>query len=129
MSDQPYNNKRLKLLRRDLRTGGTPAEGRLWTLLKNKQVNGLRFRRQHSIDRYILDFYCPEVRLCIELDGQPHKDVTAADRDYHRTLVLQEQYDITVLRYENRIVFENPDLILYDIEQHLQRWRTKNEVT
>ena len=126
MSEQPYNNKGLKLLRRNLRTGGTPAEGRLWTLLKNKQVGGLRFRRQFSVDRYILDFYCPEVRLCIELDGQPHRDVAAADRDYQRTLVLQEQYDITVLRYENCVVFQNSARILYDIEQHLKEWESRN---
>ena len=122
--EQPYNSKRLKFLRRKLRTFGTPAEGRLWTLLKNKQASGLRFRRQYSIERYILDFYCPEVRLCIELDGQPHRGFFAADRDYDRAQLLKEQFNITVLRYENHVVFDNSALILYDIEQHLKKWES-----
>lgn len=59
----------MKYLRKTLRNNGTPAEGKLWSILKNKQVENLTFRRQFSIGKYILDFYCPTLRLAIELDG------------------------------------------------------------
>jgi very-short-patch-repair endonuclease len=61
-----------KPVRRALRTDGTPAEAALWTLLKRRQLQGRRFRRQHSVRPYVLDFYCPEERLAVELDGSVH---------------------------------------------------------
>ena len=66
------NLKDKKELRRLLRNNATPAEKRLWKALQGKQLDGFKFRRQHSIDRYILDFFCPSANLCIELDGQNH---------------------------------------------------------
>ena len=66
------NARSLKYIRKDLRSNGTPAEAKLWSLIKNRQVENLKFRRQFSIGNYILDFYCPELKLCIELDGDYH---------------------------------------------------------
>ena len=60
-----------KIKRNSLRNNSTAAESTLWKVLRNKQIEGLRFRRQHSIGPYIMDFYCPEIKLCIELDGEP----------------------------------------------------------
>jgi very-short-patch-repair endonuclease len=54
---------------RSLRANATKAERKLWRRLKSKQIEGLKFRKQHPIGPYILDFYCPEVKLCIEVDG------------------------------------------------------------
>ena len=67
-----HNLNQLKPKRKDLRTNGTSAEAVLWNHLKNRQLSGRKFRRQFSVDYYILDFFCPEENLCIELDGHNH---------------------------------------------------------
>ena len=59
---------------RELRQPQTPAEQKLWSHLHNRQLNGFKFRRQHPIDRFIIDFYCDEARLCIEVDGDSHAE-------------------------------------------------------
>lgn len=59
---------------REMRSEPTHAEARLWRLLRRKQLGGFRFRRQHAIRGYILDFYCPEAKLAIELDGGQHAE-------------------------------------------------------
>ena len=71
--------------RRELRNNLTPAEALLWTNLKNSNLEGKKFRRQHGIGPYIADFYCPECRVIIELDGAGHYDVLAQERDALRT--------------------------------------------
>jgi len=68
-TEHVMNTRDMKSLRRNLRTNGTPAEGALWRHLRAKQVGGLQFRRQFSVGPHILDFYCPALRLAIELDG------------------------------------------------------------
>ena len=69
---QQYNQPEQKSLRRELRKGGEAPEAVMWTLLKNRQIEGVKFRRQFGVGPYILDFYCPELKLGIELDGAPH---------------------------------------------------------
>ncbi|MCG9899571.1 MAG: DUF559 domain-containing protein [Hydrotalea sp.] len=108
---QLNNLPHLKTFRRELRNNLTPAEAKLWTLLKGKQMDGRKFRRQHSFANYILDFYCPEERLAIELDGQGHFEATQAEYDRERDLFL-EMYGIKVLRFENKWVWDNPDGLL-----------------
>ena len=110
--DRIVNNKSiLKTFRKQLRNNLTPAEAKLWTYLKNKQLDGRKFRRQFSVDNYILDFYCPSEKLGIELDGEVHNIETQAEYDIERELFLS-YYGIKVLRFENKLVFENPDYIL-----------------
>lgn len=58
--------------RRQLRNNATEAEKRLWQHLKGRQLDGFKFRRQHSIDSYVVDFYCPQVKLAVEIDGESH---------------------------------------------------------
>jgi very-short-patch-repair endonuclease len=65
-----HNSPILKPVRKKLRKNLTPAEARMWSYLKSAQFNGLKFRRQHSIGPYIVDFYCPALRLALELDGE-----------------------------------------------------------
>ena len=105
MPDNPkHNDKFLKEYRKDLRSNLTPAEARLWGILKNKQLQGRKFRRQHSIDNFIVDFYCPHEKLVIELDGEVHNNILAERKDSERDIKLKN-YGITVLRFENKMIF------------------------
>lgn len=104
------NTETMKPLRRNLRNYGTAAEAYIWGYLKNRQVGGLRFRRQFSIDNYILDFYCPEAKVALELDGEVHN--AQIEHDIARDSYLRERYGIVVIRYENRHVFERPQQIV-----------------
>ena len=106
------NIEELKESRRLLRSNGTPAEGRLWNLLKGKKIANLQFRRQYSIDRYILDFYCPALKLAIDLDGDYHFNGVVCERDYVRDKYLLENFGIHTIRFENKIVFEQPQSII-----------------
>jgi len=76
----------LKDFRRQLRSSLTPAEAALWNALKNRQLRNRKFIRQHSIENYIVDFYCASEQLVIELDGQVHFNVVAAQNDLARSL-------------------------------------------
>ena len=69
-----YNDQALKGVRRRLRRETTEAERVLWSKLRNRQFHGLKFYRQYGVEKYILDFYCPEKRLGIELDGGQHNE-------------------------------------------------------
>ena len=82
------NKSELKSVRKDLRNNGTSAEATLWELIKGKQIDGLKFRWQHSVGPYILDFYCPQFRLSIELDGEVHSTSVAMDYADNRARFL-----------------------------------------
>jgi very-short-patch-repair endonuclease len=112
------NNSEMREYRRELRKHGTPAEGALWNKLKAKQVAGLQFRRQFSVGQYILDFYCPTLRLAVELDGDYHYHWMQPKLDYERERILWEQYNIRVIRFENKVVFQNPQAIVDAILKH-----------
>ena len=115
------NQPHLQEQRRQLRKESTPAEVMLWKMLKNNQVEGVRFRRQFSVDNYILDFYCPQVRLAIELDGEVHNQAGAAYSDEERTLYLKERFNIKVIRFENSEVFDYPERVVEEIREELLR--------
>ncbi|HYQ57863.1 MAG TPA: DUF559 domain-containing protein [Draconibacterium sp.] len=83
-------------------------------MLKTKQVGGYKFRRQHSIGKFIVDFFCYELMLAIELDGEVHADLNSIVWDTERDEKLAE-IGITVFRYENRWVYEYPEVIKKDI--------------
>jgi very-short-patch-repair endonuclease len=110
-----HNYKFLKKYRKKLRNNLTSAEARLWSILKNKQLKGRKFRRQHSIDNFIVDFYCPKEKLVIELDGQVHFNPVMEEKDSKRDKILNS-YGITVLRFENKMVFENQEIVLKAIK-------------
>ena len=113
--DYSHNLKEQKSIRRTLRAHGTPAEAMMWKLLKCKQLEGAKFRRQFSIGAYILDFYCPEFRICIELDGDGHYSADGYEHDQVRNTYLHEEHGIMTLRYENKDVFKNPEAICRQI--------------
>ncbi len=110
--DHLKNTPKLKYLRRELRNNSTMAEKSLWNWLRCNQVEGLRFRRQFSIDQFILDFYCPKLKLCIELDGDYHFHVNQPLNDFKRDEFLREKFGIHTLHFENKIVFEQPQTII-----------------
>src|SRR5208337_3969709 len=118
MLQQIHNHPTLKSRRKKLRSSLTPAEAELWKSLQRSQVCGKKFRRQHSVGPYILDFYCPECRLAVELDGQGHFNSMMSEYDYRRDEYLKQQ-KIRVLRFENRLVFENLEGVLHVISDHL----------
>ena len=111
---QLHNRRYLKENRRTLRNNLTTAEAFLWSKLQGRQLDGKKFGRQHSIANYIVDFYCPEYFLVIELDGEMHNTEQQMQKDRGRDAWLKAQGFI-VLRFENRFVFENLDLVIAEI--------------
>lgn len=99
-----YNNDSAKEKRRALRKSQTDAERKIWNILRNKQINNLKFFRQYSVGKFILDFYCPEKRLAIEIDGGQHSE--NIDYDNKRTRELNN-FDIKVIRFWNNEVLQN----------------------
>nr|WP_314434869.1 endonuclease domain-containing protein [uncultured Brevundimonas sp.] len=83
---------------REMRSALTPPEARLWTALKSQQI-GVRFRRQHPVGPYILDFYCASAKLAVEVDGMIHSDPEQAAHDARRTRWLAGR-GIRVVRIE-----------------------------
>jgi very-short-patch-repair endonuclease len=105
------NRRELKGFRKALRNEGTPSERVLWRYLKAGQLEGRKFRRQHSIGPFILDFYCPSEKLCVELDGAVHNDPTASMNDQGRDAFLRAN-EIRVVRFDNKDLLHDIDGVL-----------------
>ena len=114
-----HNKKELKEYRKELRKKLTPAEAFLWTYLKAKKLEGRRFLRQHSIDYCIVDFYCASEKLIIELDGEVHMNAVAQEKDYKRDQHLKT-LGFMVLRFENKMVFDQLDAVLEEIKSNFK---------
>ncbi len=112
----PYNPK-LKELARNLRNNSTPGEILLWRELKTKQVLGYDFHRQKPLLNYIVDFYCAELNLVIEIDGRYHEEI--ADKDLKRTEEL-EQYQLMILRFTEQEVKTDMFNILRTLETYIE---------
>ncbi|ENV38677.1 hypothetical protein F959_00369 [Acinetobacter venetianus RAG-1 = CIP 110063] len=97
-----------------MRTNATDAEHLIWQLLRAKRFMNLKFRRQHVIAPYIVDFYCHELGLVIELDGSQHNTDDGRAYDFERTKFL-EALGLKVVRYWNNDVFTNTELVLEDL--------------
>lgn len=110
----------LKPRRKELRHNETDAEKRLWIFLKNKQLKGRKFTRQHSIDKYVVDFYCFSERLIIELDGEHHKEEDQRKYDEERTKLL-EILGHKVIRFSNMDVLFSTDSVLRKIEKEFNK--------
>ncbi|MDD9863660.1 MAG: endonuclease domain-containing protein [Gammaproteobacteria bacterium] len=96
---------------RSLRKQITDAERLLWGLLRNKQLEGFKFRRQHPVGKYVLDFYCHEARLGVELDGGQHNEIDQRRKDEARSFFLAEE-GITVVRFWNNEVLRETEGVL-----------------
>ena len=119
MSTQLNNRPEMMPFRQKLRKQMTAAEVALWIMIKNKQLVGERFRRQFSIGHYILDFYCPKYKLCIELDGAGHFTEEGQEYDNKRTNYLKS-VGVLVIRFENFEVFDRPMQVLEEIKKNLR---------
>ncbi|MFD0964394.1 DUF559 domain-containing protein [Pseudofulvibacter geojedonensis] len=104
---------------RELRQQQTKAECKLWQILRNRKVFDLKFRRQHPIKSFIVDFCCLSHQLIIELDGETHNNSFRQNYDYKRTKIL-EKLGYVILRFDNKLVFENPDIIISCIKKHIE---------
>ena len=89
----------------------TPAEQLLWNKLRSKQCDSLKFRRQHAIGPFIVDFYCPEQLLVVEIDGDVHAEETKITKDRQRERYLRS-LDLQIIRYTNYEVLNNLDGVL-----------------
>ena len=114
-----YNKIDQRGLRRNLRSNLTDAERILWAKLKGKSVFGFKFRRQFGIDEYIVDFYCPELKLAIEVDGDTHFIGNAPEADKIRQEKI-ESYGIKFLRVTNNDVYKNLDGVLITLGKFAQ---------
>ena len=123
-NDNLHNGATGKLYQygRELRQELTQAEKLLWTELRNKKLNGLKFRRQHPIDKFVLDFYCHERKLAIELDGSIHDVKVNKDYDEARTTMLGE-LGIYTLRFRNDEVINNIESVLQKINEMTNMWQ------
>ena len=118
MNKRQINNRPvLKENRKALRKNLTRAEATLWKFLKAKQLEGRKFRRQFSVENYILDFYCPAEKLAIELDGAGHFTSAGYDYDQERTKFLGN-HGIKVIRFENVKVFKALESVLEEIKNN-----------
>jgi very-short-patch-repair endonuclease len=102
-----------------LRKTMTDAEKLLWNALRNRRLNGFKFRKQHPIKRFIADFYCHEARLVIEVDGDIHNDISKKEYDSGRTFELAE-YNIRVIRFDNWEVLNEINMVLNKINAEIQ---------
>ena len=123
--DRNVSHEPLKLREqaRELRRRETSAEIAMWKNLRRRGLLGLKFRRQHEVGRYIVYFFCEELKLAIELDGAPHFEVAVIESDAIRTHVLQA-LGITAIRIENEEFLVNGGLVMARIRsiiEHLNR--------
>ena len=116
----PYNPK-LKLLARKLRNNSTYAEVLLWKRLKNKKLNGYDFHRQKPILNYILDFFCHELYLAIEVDGIIHDSEIQQAKDKVRQSEI-EALGITFLRFDDIDVKTQMDGVLAEILSYVEEF-------
>jgi len=107
-------------IRRKLRKKSTPAENVLWSCLRNRNFSAYKFRRQYGIGDYVVDFYCPRLKLAIELDGGYHYEREIKEFDIKRQQDI-EQLEITFLRFSN-------EEIIYNIDETLNKLHSKIEL-
>ncbi|SHE68813.1 Very-short-patch-repair endonuclease [Arenibacter palladensis] len=117
--DKLHTKKELAGFRSELRSNLSPAEAFLWKQLSSRQLEGRRFTRQHSISKYVVDFYCASERLIVELDGEIHNNPLAMDYDEKRTSFFNEM-GYKVIRFENKMVFDHLESVLSEIKDNFK---------
>ena len=117
-----YNRHEQTRFRQRLRTHGTRAELVLWLCLKERQVQGCKFRRQYGIGLFVVDFYCPELKLAIEVDGVSHEDERHQRLDQNRQRLI-ETLGVHFLRFSDEDVLGDADKVVQVIEAEVDRLR------
>ncbi|MEM9092836.1 MAG: endonuclease domain-containing protein [Cyanobacteria bacterium P01_F01_bin.53] len=114
-------NKRLETTKRQqLRRRSPKAEQHLWHHLRRRQILGIKFCRQYSVERFVLDFYSPELKLAIEIDGPTHQGSQAQEYDQHRQQFI-ESLGIQFLRFTNQDIYHNLDNVLATLRTTIQQ--------
>ena len=116
------NDPTLKERRRELRRSQTDAEKAFWARVRNKQFLGMKFFRQYGVGPYILDFYCPAIKLAVELDGGQHNQDENREYDAARSAYLKAN-GIEVIRYWNNEVLCEIDGVLTQLEQKVGSYK------
>ena len=119
-----YNRTSEKARRQLLRRETPGAEEILWSKLRRRQMLGYKFRRQYSMENFVVDFYCPRARLAIEIDGDSHFQMGSMARDQSRQTAI-ESFGIEFLRFRNVEVIEHLEVVLAAIERSLLGVKTK----
>lgn len=114
-----FNAKEQKSKRQFLRNNATPAERLLWEHLRKKQLSHFKFRRQHGIGPFIADFYCPEAKLVIEVDGGIHRSSEAKVYDARRDEFMRD-HGISIIRFRNDEIYNSLELVLNVISTALR---------
>ena len=115
-----FNRTKEKTTRKRLRKNMPEPEVVLWSKLKGKSLNGFKFRRQYSVDKFVIDFYCPKLKLAIEVDGESHYSENAEVRDRERQYII-ESFGISFLRFTNKEIYENIDGVMVRIIQNVEK--------
>jgi len=104
-----------------LRKSETNAEKILWERLRNKQVLGLKFRRQHPIDIFIVDFYCHQIKLVVEVDGKIHLKLENREYDQNREEELRN-YGIKIIRFTNQEIKKDVNNVIKRIIMYIEEY-------
>lgn len=118
MNNELFNQQLQKPVRTKLRNSMPKGEVVLWNKLRQSQL-GFKFRRQHGIGKYIADFYCPELKLIIEIDGGTHNHSITSDYEIARQTYL-ESFGFKVKRYTNELIAKDLKSVLIDIHNYCQ---------
>jgi very-short-patch-repair endonuclease len=116
--DYLYNHSQKKELRKKLRNNLGLPEIILWKEIKGSAL-GYKFRRQYGVGSYSLDFYCPELRLWIDLDGNTHDSPEAFEKDRNRTEFINSQ-NIKIIRFQNKDMLYNLNSVIEEIKKNLK---------
>ena len=117
---QHFNKSSEKVKRRNLRKNQTFCEKIMWTYLRDRKTLGYKFKRQYSIDHYVIDFYCPELKFAIELDGSVHDMPDKKEYDAYRQEYL-EKFGITFCRITNDELMGNANMAFKKIEEEINK--------
>jgi len=114
-----YNKSSQTDKRRKLRQNQTNAEELVWRFLRNRQMLGYKFKRQYSVDHFVIDFYCPELKLAVEIDGGTHNNPEQKKKDIGRQKYL-EAFNIKFVRIKDEELFGNPNKAFNKIERAIK---------
>jgi len=120
-----FNKSSMKERRQVLRRNMPEAEVILWSRIRQKQIEGFRFRRQYSVGSYVLDFYCPELKLAIEVDGESHFHHGIEEYDKEREEEIKG-LGIQILRFENNEIYKNLYGVLQMIDEKIASIKNVN---
>ena len=106
-----FNQTKYKEFRKELRNNSTIGEKVLWDKLKGSKFLDLKFRRQYSVGKFVLDFYCTKLKLGIEVDGSSHNQIDSEEKDENRTKCLESE-GIRIIRFKDYEIIENVENVL-----------------